>query len=51
MWLEQESEGPSSCAVFLALPQAPFKFGEAIFPVHAPVFQSMKLLQDLIGLL
>lgn len=38
MWLEQESEGSSSSAVFLTLPQALFNFGQAIFPVHAPLF-------------
>lgn len=38
MWLEHKSEGSSACAVFLTLPQAPFKLGQAIFPVRAPVF-------------
>lgn len=41
MWLQQESEGSSSCAVFPTLPEALFNVGQVLFSV-----KPTKLLQD-----
>lgn len=41
MWLQQESEGSSSCAVFPTLAEALFNLGQVLFPV-----KPTKLLQD-----
>lgn len=41
VWLQQESEGSSSCAVFPTLAEALFNLGQVLFPV-----KPTKLLQD-----